>query len=45
MSKDNKKYKQYSINDVEHACAALGSLIAPVEVNLEVCELYRRYDL
>lgn len=34
MAKDNKRYKQYSINDVEHACSALGSLIAPVEANL-----------
>lgn len=40
MSKDNKKYKQYSINDVEHACVALGSLIASVEVNLEKYKEY-----
>lgn len=40
MSKDNKQYKQYSINDVEHACSALSSLIAPVEVNLEKYKEY-----
>lgn len=40
MSKDNKQYKQYSINDVEHACSALNSLISPVEVNLEKYKEY-----
>lgn len=40
MSKDNKRYKQYLINDVEHACSALNSLIAPVEVNLEKYKEY-----
>ena len=40
MSKDNKQYKKYSINDVEHACSALNSLIAPVEVNLEKYKEY-----
>lgn len=40
MSKDNKKYKQYLIKDVEHACSALNSLIAPVEVNLEKYKEY-----
>lgn len=40
MSNDNKQYKQYSINDVEHACIVLQSLIAPVEVNLEKYKEY-----
>lgn len=40
MSKGNKQYKQYSINDVEHACAALNSLIAPVVVNIEKYKEY-----
>ena len=40
MSKGKKQYKQYYINDVEHACAALNSLIAPVVVNLEKYKEY-----
>lgn len=40
MSKDKKQYKQYSINDAEHACSALSSLIVPVEVNLEKYKEY-----
>ena len=40
MSRDNKQYKQYIINDVEHACSALNSLIAPVEVNLKKYKEY-----
>lgn len=40
MPKDNKQYKQYSINDIEHACSALSFLIAPVEVNLEKYKEY-----
>ena len=35
MPKNNKKYKQYPINNVEQACSALNSLIGPVEINLE----------
>ena len=40
MSKNNKQYKQYEIKDIEHACLALNSIIAAVEVNLEKYKEY-----
>lgn len=38
----NKQYKQYSISNIEDACLALRSLIAPVDINLEK---YKKYHL